>query len=275
MKKLILASMLMATPVTLLAEGSPWLLSPGETRVQLSYVSQEADRLFAGDNEVDIPGGGDLEQSTYWISLSHGINDDLEIDFRAGYSDTDIDGGSGQDGITDTTIGLTWRFHDEFLSESNAPSAAIRVAATIDGDYDTGAITAIGDGASGVEASIILGKAFTSQFAVSGDIGYRYRDSNVANEAFLNLAAYYAINDKLSTSIAYHKVDARDGLDIGGPGFTPSRFPEVEEDYDLYEIGINYTITSDLSFGVSYGSLFEGKNAPKSDVISASFGFTF
>jgi len=275
MKKIILGSMLMAVPMTLLAEGSPWLLSPGETNAQLSVVSQEADRLFAGDNEINVPGGGDLEQTTYWIALSHGISDDIAIDFRTGYSETDIDGGSGQTGTTDTTVGLTWRFHDEFLSEGNAPSAAVRIAATIDGGYETGRITAVGDGASGFEASLILGKALTSQFAVSGDIGYRYRDSNVSNEAFLNLTAFYAINDKLSASVAYHKVDAKEGLDIGGPGFTPLKFPQVEEDYDLFEIGVNYAISSELNIGVSYGSLFEGKNAPKSDVLSASIGFSF
>lgn len=274
MRNSIICGMLLAAPITLMAEGSPWLTNPGETVVQFSVVSQEADKLYAGENRVDVP-VGDLEQMTYWLSLSHGLSDNLAMDARLGYSQTDSTAGLEQDGIADTTVGLTWRFHDEFLSDEGLPSAAIRVAATLAGDYDTGQISAIGDGASGFEASIILGKVFNNQFAASADIGYRYRDSDVPNEMFLNLSAFYTINDQLSAHVAYHRVDARDGLDIGGPGFSPDRFPEVEEDYDSFEIGISYAVAPEFYLGLSYGAIVDGRNAPESDIVSASVGYSF
>ena len=55
------------------------------------------------------------------------------------------------DGMTDMTIGLTWRVIDEDISEAGAPSVAVRVAGIIAGDYDTGMPWSVGDGGDGFD----------------------------------------------------------------------------------------------------------------------------
>lgn len=256
------------------AAGSPWLLNPGDSALKISYVSQYADRLWLGTNRVPIP-GGELEQDTVWLAFDHGLTDNLALDFQSGYARTDQENAPGDSGYTDTSFGLTWRFHDEFLHDNWMPSAALRVGGIIKGDYDTGFISAIGDGASGAEVSLVLGRVITDTFAISSEFGYRWRDGTVPNEHIVKLNGYYSLSPNLSVNGGYEWIDAKSGLDIAGPGFTPARFPDVEEDLEIVSVGATYSLTQDLSFGVDYGQLVDGRNAPESDFASFNVGYSF
>lgn len=275
MKNAIVGSLLLTASVTALADGSPWLTNPGDTNLQITYVDQEADEFWAGSTKMDTPGNGDVSLSTTFVSLSHGINDDLAIDFRTGYSESETAVAPSEYGISDSTIGATWRFHDEFFSDSEAPSFAVRVAATIAGDYETNTISSIGDGADGFETSLLLGKVIGSSFAVLGDLGYRYRGGDTENELLLNLSGSYFVTPSLTASLAYHLVDSQGDLDIGGPGFSPERFDEVEEDVQSLELSVSYAFTPALNVNLGYGSVIDGRNTAKNDVIIAGLGFSF
>ncbi len=275
MKKLLIGGLLFSTPVAVMAEGSPWLINPGDTQVQVTSVEQDADEFWAGDNKNKTPGNGDVSLSTIFVSVNHGISENLALDLRTGYAESDTAVAPSEKDFTDTTVGLTWRLYDEFLGSGNAPSVALRVAATIGGDYETNTISAIGDGANGVEASLIFGKVIGDRFAVAGDIGYRYRDGDVENEILFNVNGTYFITPYLSATLAYHWVDSQGDLDIGGPGFTPERFDEVEEDIESVEISLSYILTSSISLNLGYGAVIDGRNTPKSDVVTAGIGFAF
>ncbi len=275
MKKVIVSALLLSAPVTAMAEGSPWLINPGDTNVQITSVQQDADEFWAGDNKVATPGNGDVSLDSVFVSINHGLTDDLALDLRVGYSESDTAVAPSESDFADTTLGLTWRLHDEFISDSNAPSVAVRVAGIIGGSYETSTISAIGDGANGIEASLLVGKLITDSLALSGDIGYRYRDGNVEDEILFNLGATYFATPSLSATLAYHLVDSRGDLDIGGPGFTPQRFDEVEEDIESVELSLAYALTPSISLNIGYAEVIDGKNTPKSDVVIAGIGFSF
>ena len=117
MKKLVIGGLLLASPVMALAEGTPWLAIPGETSLQLSTVFQSTDAFRQNDDKNQLP--ADLDLDTIWLSLTHGISDNLAVDFRTGYAESDFAPVGEESGRTDTTLGLTWRFVDEFLSAGN------------------------------------------------------------------------------------------------------------------------------------------------------------
>ena len=148
------------------------------------------------------------------------------------------------------------------------------MAATLAGNYDGGVINAIGDDADGAEASLIIGQTF-GNFALSADLGYRYRDGKVPNDAFYNINGYYSINQSLSLSASYHVVDSRGNLDIGDPDFSPARFPETEEDIESYSLSINYIVSPNFNLGLSYGDVIDGRNTPDTSFTSLSLGFSF
>ncbi len=256
---------------------SPWLLAPGSGEVAANYLYQETDELFVGQDEMSLP--ADLEQSSYILSLRYGLADSWAADFSAGYAESDfimdpmLSPSAKENGIIDTRVGLTWRLVDE-VEHAAAPSVAVRLGAILEGDYDVGRLNAIGDGASGVELSGVLGKRFGAA-ALSAELGYRERDQEVPSDAWLELAAHYSITHRVGVRAAYLNNDSDGDLDIGGPGFTPARFPEVEEDYELWQLGVDIGLGDRFGVALTGGRKIDGRNTAKSDVWGLSVGYGF
>ncbi len=253
------------------AAGNPWLISPGAKSLQLSYVAQSTDELYRGDTRTPLP--DDLKQTTTWVDFAYGLADNMAIDARLGYSDVEFGTRPDEDGITDISLGLTWRIGDEFIQDTG-PSVALRAGITLAGDYTEGQVNSIGDGASGAEISLIVGKIITPMFSVSADAGYRYRDSDVDNELFASVRGFYSLTHQLHTSVGYSVIRADGGLDIGGPGFTGD-FTEVAEDVDIVELAVAYQFARSYQIGLGYGQVVGGRNTGLYDIASISFGMTF
>jgi len=257
-------------------EASPWLPSPGAVNLSLSQVEQSADEFYFADDKQSLP--GDLSLSTTTLSIVYGLNDRLALDAKIGYAASDFDApieNNNLYGVTDSAIGLTWGVVNEYSSERGLPSIAVRFGVIIDGDYDTGTINAIGDGGNGVEASIAVGKVFNSYFALSSEAGVRNRSDNIPTELFYNVNAYFTINPTLTTFVGYHVDNSRDGLQIGGNGFSPDRFPEVEEDKEYVQLGARYSLTPQLSAAFSLAKVIDGRNTALSDVYAFNLGYSF
>ncbi len=256
---------------------SPWLPVAGGHEFSVSYIDQNADRFFVGENEMNLP--ADLELRTFQVNYAYGINDRWALDVQAGYAESDfiVDPGlaprGGLDGFTDARIGLRWLAFDQF--DGRPFTLTLAGAVLIEGDYDTGAISAIGDGASGGELSLITGRSFDSGFAWQSELGYRFRSGEVPNEWFFNRTLSYGFNDRISGRLSWNSVDGRGDLDIGGPGFSPARFPELEEDYDLWLAGVSFVPSDTWLLGFDYGRKFDGRNTAKSDVFAFTVGRSF
>ncbi|MBL1278564.1 MAG: MtrB/PioB family outer membrane beta-barrel protein [Ectothiorhodospiraceae bacterium] len=271
MNRIITASVLMALSSTGFAEGNPWLLTPGDVDINISYVNQDADSFYLADKETDI----DIVQNTVWLGVKYGISDDLALDFKTGYAKNKFKGASDVSDRTDSTLGLTWRFNDEFISDNNYPSAALRFAIIAAGSYDVGTVNAIGDGASGFETSLLLGRAITDKFAVSGEIGYRNRDNSVPDELLLTVNTFYNVSNQFSVSAGYYYVDSDSNLDIAGPGFSPDKFPIVDEDSETVSLGASFQINDSMYIGLDIAKVIDGRNTSKNDITAINYGYTF
>lgn len=256
---------------------SPWLPEPRSVDVTVSYLTQATDEFFVGEDEMRLP--QDLELDTIALGFTYGISDRLTLDIATGWARSEfivappLTDEAERDGLIDTRIGLRYRLLDEF--ESAGATLTLSGAVLIEGDYDTGAINAIGDGASGLEAALLLGRVFSSGLSIAGEAGYRYQGRDVPDEWFGSVDVGYPLTARLAARIGYAVVNAVDGIDIGAPGFTPARFPEVEEDYGLFSVGVGFSFSD--SFGVSfeYGNKHDGRNTVKTDVwsLSATLGW--
>lgn len=256
---------------------SPWLPAAGEHQASLSYVQQEADEFFAGDAQMPLP--TDLELQTVQVDYAYGINDRLALDVRAGWAESDflvdpvLAPQGGLDGATDARVGLRWLAFDQL--DGRAFTLTLSAAALIAGDYDTGAITAIGDGENGFEVSILTGRVWDSGLSWQSELGFRARGGEVPDEWFFSRTVGYSFNDRLSARVGWNSVDSRGDLDIGGPGFSPARFPEVEEDYDQWSIGVSFGLTDSIAASLDYGRKYDGRNTARSDVLVAAVGFAW
>ena len=275
MKALTLLPIALFISAPVWGNASPWLPVPKSGSLNLSYVSESADKYYSGKELNKNPGFKKIEQDLVVLGGHYGLTDELALDFQVGRADVSAKmGPPDRDGITDINLGLTWRMVDEDVN-LGAPSVALRFGATISGDYDTGVPTAIGDDASGVEASLVVGKIMGGRFALSGEIGYRTRDNKVPDEAFLNANAFLVASPRLILNAQYHNTMAGGSLDIGGPGFNPSRFPETSEDVERIGLGATFNATPQLGFGLNWFTVVDGRNTADFDTIAATASYTF
>lgn len=267
-------------PIVSHAGSNPWLPEPGALNGNVAYIYQTADKFFLGNKKSDLP--TDLEQHTATFIAEYGFNDSIAFDAALGYSKTDFfetgaagpaPFGASLDGMTDTNLGIRWRAFDELI---DAPlTLTFRAAGIIEGDYRVGAINAIGDGASGGEFSTLVGKFFEMGLALSAEFGYRVRENPVPDSFFTNLQASYAVTSKLSVGANYQVLESLSGIDIGSPGFTFARFPNVNQDYQLLGGNISYQVTPRTSVTVNYLGTVDGRNTAYHDIVGVSLGYNF
>ena len=289
-----LALCLSAAPA--LAQGTPWLAEPGTGAVNISYVNQNASEFYRQTTKVKGPleaTGANLAQNTTWFGVNYAINDAVAIDVQSGWARSFVAGGVGPSGgqesysgLFDSNFAVTWRIVDELVS--NAPSVAVRVGAIISGGYDTGYINSLGDGGNGVETSLIIGK-FGSAAGVSAEIGYRNRTSTEVNrdavggagsgenvdipsDVFVNLGFFVPAGDRLTIGADYRMVNALSGIDIGGEGFSPSRFPGLQEDAHIVGGRLIANITDTVSVNGFFGQVVAGRNTAVSRIIGFGGG---
>ncbi len=282
------------------AQGTPWLAEPGTGTVNISFVNQNATEFYRQTTKVKGPleaTGANLAQNTMWFGVNYAISDAVAIDVQTAWARSFVAGGVGPSGgqesysgIFDSTVAVTWRIVDELISD--APSVAVRVGAIIPGGYDTGYINSLGDGGAGVETSLIVGK-FGSAAGVSAEIGYRNRTSTEVNtqavggaaaggekvdipaDMFLNLGLFIPAGEAVTVGADYRMVNALSGIDIGGPGFSPSRFPGLQEDAHIVGGRLMADVADNVSLNGFVGRVVAGRNTAASLLISLGVSLTF
>jgi hypothetical protein len=270
-----LSALAFATPA-MANEVSPYTPVGGGVEAEISWTRQSADSFNPGDATAPLP--VDLNQTTVALDASYGITDKLAIDLRVGYATSEftvdpvLAPQGGLEDLTDIMIGARYKIIDEV--DGGPFTATLGVAAIIDGGYTTGAITAVGDGGSGGQIAIAFGKQL-GPVSYSSSIGYRTRSSNVPDEIFGSSRLTLSFADRFSVFGGLSFTDSTGGIDIGGPGFSPARFPEVEEDYKLWNVGGAVSFTDNLSLNATYGQKFDGKNTAKSNFFRVGLGFSF
>ena len=280
------------------AQNSPWIAEPGTGSVSVSFVSQKATEFYRADTITKGPleaTGAHVSQNTVWFGVNYAFTDAVALDVQSAWARSFLPGAVGPaggqesySGLGDSNIGVTWRVVDELVS--NAPSVALRVAAIVAGAYDTGYINSIGDGGHGVETSLIVGK-FGGRAGFSTELGFRTRTSTEVNERavggamagqvdipsdiFFTLSGFVPANDSITIGVDYRLVNALSGIDIGGEGFSPSRFPALQEDAQILGGRLLANVTDAVSVNVFVGQVVAGRNTAKSRVFGVGVSFAF
>ena len=271
---------------------TPWLPVPATGNLSASYLHQSADEFWhcdpaasgcpqGGVTKTPTPGGGEeLRQNTLWLNASYGVSDSVALDAQLGWAKTAYTGPGPKpmgvdslNGIADFNLGLTWRIADELTNDW--PSVALRFGVIVAGNYDTGYINSVGDGGDGVEGSVIVGKFFSERVGVSGELGYRKRNNDIPTETILNLSGLVTVNDAITLGLEYRRVDADDSIDIGGPGFSPPRFPEVEEDTSVLAGRMFWQLNDSLNLSLLYGTTLDGRNTAASNILGVTLSHSF
>lgn len=253
---------------------SAYLPSKGTIVVGVGMSFTTFDEFWVGKNKVTPLKGNDesLNQITAFTSFEYGITENIAGDITFGYtqtSSTSTFGNKKDRGLADTSIGLRYGMVKE---TSRRPALTLRGGGIIRGSYDENTPFSAGDGANGLEFSLIAGKTFGhSGFGVYGDFGYRLRENPVPDDLFGSLGVFKQFNDivqdqdALSVSVGYRHIQSLSGLDIMGSGWNPSAgassgFPALKEINQLLESSIGYSDQKGRQYQITAAKSLDGRN---------------
>lgn len=275
MKRLVAAFLFLSVSPLVQADGSPWVPADGTTTLSIDFTHGSTSDFFIGDDSTPL--GGDIEGTYLWFNASYGYDDVWAFDFRTGYAQSSFETNpTDQEDIADTSFGVSYQFINEFESDNGMPTVAVRAGLTIGGDYETNIIEAIGDGADGLDLSLLVGKSVTDSIALAGDLTYRSRGSNVAEGVKYLLSANYATPlEWLGLQLAFGGIRTDSDIDIGSPGFGVDQFPQTDRDSDWLILGANIGFANGIGAGASFSSVLSGNNIADSDIGTLSLSYSF
>ena len=284
------------------AQGTPWIAEPGTGTISFTYANQSAKEFWRGVDGMKTAGplgatDASLAQNTMWFGANYAVNDFVALDIQSAFASSMVTGAVGPSGgqesysgLFDSNVALTFRLVDELISD--APSVAVRIGGILAGAYDTGYINSLGDGGHGVETSLIVGK-FGNAAGFSAEVGFRMRGStdvntqavggamasgetvDIPNDMFVNLGLFIPAGSAVTLGVDYRMVNAMSGIDIGGMGFSPSRFPGLEEDAHIVGGRLLANVTDTVNLNVFFGQVVAGNNTAASRIFGAGIGFGF
>jgi hypothetical protein len=279
--RILLAAAGLTLPMAVSAEGSsPWLPIPGQVSFGISHTEQSADDAYIGSAQVpiiDVTGGGasTYRRSTTQLRLGYGINDAVAVDATFGFGRVRVGAADSDSGQIDSVIGVSWRALDEF-ERPGFPTLTLRGSAIINGGYDGARLAALGDDQSGFELALLLGKQIVPAVAVWAEAGVQDRSGAVPKAVFYEVGARFRFAPQWSASLGYSDKTYRGDLDIGGPGFDPTRFQEVREERGIVKLGVGYGFASNQGLALNVGRVVSGRNTVKDNqIIGLSYTVAF
>ena len=259
--------------------GTPWLGEEGDQTFSSSLVYEEFIDFWKGKQKAKL--GSDIQQWTVWLNYNYNLTDELALSITTGYTNTHFALATRGDfnGVTDSKFSVKYLLNDEFADGFLPLTVTAQAAGIVAASYQKaspGNPHSPGDGANGLETSLLIGKMFDFGISIFGDVGYRWRDSSVPNDLFFSAGSSYQFLPDWSASARYIGVIGQSGLDIGVPPFDKNvGFPKLKEVVYIMEYGLNWNISYEHSLGINYARIVDGRNTGQSDAFSATYSFLF
>lgn len=275
MKELHLKALGAACAILASAQGaaaqdlSAWQPSAGQGTLRVGYSHLEYDQFTAGTSLVTPPQS--FEQEGVIVDLRYALTDRLGFEFSTGLSRAEFD--TEDEGLNDSRFRLRYTLADQ--ADGAIGNLVVAGSVLVAGTYEAGGPTAIGDGVTSFELAGAFGRAFENGFAAEVYFGGRLRTEDAPEDIFAGVAGHYSFAERFILSAGLQRVEALSGVDIGGPGFDPTQFQRLEEDYTRWWVGGSMTLTPVVSVSAYYGQRFDTRNSGISDDFTLSSTFSF
>jgi len=262
------------------------LPEPNQFVVTPWYSYSVFRKLWIGDTKtsIEMKPKDDFELNDGMLRLDYGLSRRFALDLTFGYTSAATRAWNPQNepqtaqGLMDTQLGVRYRLLDESEDQRwYVPTLTLRLGGIIKGTYDADFPMAPGDGASGIEASVMLTKTLSqSGFGVYGEFGYRLRDNHVPQTIFGSAGVSetikfnWAINS-LSIYAGYRGLYDLNGSDLTGTrvAAAPSDYINLsytrsaQEIYHMGELGLAFTDRRGRRYFFSCAGPFDGRNTGK------------
>src|SRR5438034_4494477 len=243
-------------------------------------------KLWIGETKtsIEIKPEDDFELNDGMIRLDYGLSRRFALDLTMGYTSAATKAWNPQNepqsaqGLMDTQLGVRYRVLDETADQRwYVPTLTLRLGGIIKGSYDPDFPMAPGDGASGIETSVMMTRTLSpSGFGVYGEFGYRLRDNHVPQTLFGSAGLSETIKldwviNSLSVYAGYRGLYDLNGTDLTGGHVagTPSDYINLsytrtaQEIYHMGELGLAFSDRGGRRYFFSCAGPFDGRNTGK------------
>lgn len=249
----------------------------GRSFVGASYAWDVAADYRIGGSSTSLD--GDLVRRTATVSYAYGFTDRVDAWAAGSYAWSELEGQStvpDESGLSDLAFGVRWHaWQDRWgagrLGLTLAPAMKIPL-----GDYETGTVTALGDGQTDVRLRAVGSWRGHRGVVLAIESGYDVRFGDPDDEVPLNLTAGLSLTERVHVSAFYSRVDSLGGeslAGLGGPlaagagsgaGGTPD-LVEVEEDVETTGLGVYVALDGGLGVAAGWRTTIGGSNTPEYD----------
>jgi hypothetical protein len=266
----------LASPILLasaLSAQSVWLPAPGRFEITPAYTYQTFDTYQKGALSAKLP--SPLTQQTGSVSAEVGISTHLAADATLGYSATSSSAfgpPKSDEGLTDSLVGIRWKFLGESAAHMFLPALTVRVGAIIQGTYQPNFPFSAGNGASGVDTSLLFGKVIGESGAgVYGDAGYRYFNHAVPADVFGSAGIYKNVR-RASFSFGCRHMQSLTGEDLGDAG---ALFPRLKVITHTMEFGLGVRDRGGRYYQFFAAKSAGGRNTGNKTIVGMAMSFGF
>ncbi len=219
------------------------------------------------------------------LRLDYALNHELALDLNFGYTSAATRSWNAAaqpqttQGLMDTQLGVRYRLLDESQGDSCwMPTMTARLGGIIKGTYDADFPMAPGDGASGIELSLLSTKRFAWGTGIYANFGYRLRDYSVPQTIFgstglSQMFKFDWIINSITVYAGYRGLYDLNGSDLSGGRVSgvPHDYINLDytrtaqETYQLGELGLDMTDRHGHRYFFACGHPFEGRNTGKAN----------
>lgn len=245
-----------------------FLPAQGGGDMAFSFTSEGYDDFWVGETEVSDPGVGEVDITSLSLWFDWGFTDHLALVGNVAQVDADSDGLGGfeDSGLQDLSVLLKYRF---FSSGPHSLVGAAGVRTPLS-DYEANLPVDLGDGTTDALARLVY--LFNSgPFYFSQQVGYDLRGDEAPDGVPLYTELGFTTG-ALTWIGFYSQLTARDGTDIGDPGFT---FPSNKDEYSRVGAKLYAQVGDRWGFSVLGFTTLDGRNSGETQGFSLGTNVRF
>jgi hypothetical protein len=236
----------------------------------VSYLKKDYTKFWLGTKEETAPNEG-LSQQVGSLYLRYAMTDWLEGVANVPY----INNVSGNDvvkakGLQDISLFLKAR-----LWERKGFTLGLGAGTQIASDYNAGALYSIGNGSTSFDGLLIANYKLKFGLGASAQAGFSDRSNGVPDARLFVGKLSYA-HAKFYIDAAYGIQRSKNGVDIGGAGFTgESDFPRARVNYDQLTLSAYVPIGNHFGITANFGQVLSGRNMGQGTYFGGGVAYRF
>ncbi len=247
----------------------------GKLAVAISTTREKYDEFYFGDvkKPLSVTNLDKIVTQSYNFYTAYGLTNKTDLILNIPYITTKgnqiTDNKEvGEEHFQDATIGIQSKFYQkENTTGAFSVTGGVSLSTPLS-KYRTNVIYAIGNRSTRITPSALLQYKFANGIFINGQGGYSLKTNKVPDAVVSAAKIGYA--GKVYVEAYISNQTSTGGIDIGGPGFTPERFPETK--VNTTNIGASVYFAG-VTLGV--GKRLSGRNAGLPSYYTIGLAYTF